>query len=103
MNISLDDYGHGQKLTEGVMKGMLTHSTNNGKLAELARVHGYSGGAQLGVVVRINHETGAVLGSVFQLFGEDNPVVWDIRTPAKKIWEKAKRRVTLSMEIRVRS
>ena len=101
MSISLDDYGFGQKLTESVMRALVTHSTNEGELATLARPHGYTGGAQLGVGVRIDHETGGILGSVMKLFGEGNPVVMEIKTPARKIWLSAHRQLELTMQIRV--
>ena len=102
MSISLEEYGFGQNLSEGVLRGLVTHSTNNTQLAGLARVHGYTDGARLGVAVRINHETGAIMGSVMQLYGEDNPVILDIKTPARRLWEAAHRRVDLSIKIRVR-
>lgn len=85
------------------MRGMVTHSTTNGQLASLARVHGYTEGAGLGVAVRINHETGAILGSAMQIFGEDNPVVTSVRAPARKLWETSHRKLELDMKIRVRN
>ena len=102
MSISLDDYGYGQKLSEGVMRGMVTFGTNCGQLATLARPHGYTGGAQLGVAVRINHETGGILGSVMKLYGDENPVVTEVRFPARRVWSSANRQLDLSMQIRVR-
>ena len=102
MSISLDDYGYGQKLTEGVMRALVTHSTNHEQLATLARPYGYTGGAQLGVAVRVNHETGGVLGSVMKLFGEGNPVVMEAKVPARRIWLTASRQLELSLQIRVR-
>lgn len=101
MSISLDDYGYGQKLTEGVMRALVTHSTNHEQLATLARPYGYTGGAQLGVAVRVNHETGGVLGSVMKLFGEGNPVVMEAKVPARRVWLTASRQLELSLQIRV--
>ena len=101
MSISLDDYGYGQKLTEGVMRSMVTHSSNPGELALLARPYGYTGGAQLGVAVRINNETGGVLGSVLKLFGEGNPVIMKTKFPARRLWLTAHRQLEMSLEVRV--
>ena len=101
MSISLDNYGQGQKLTESVLRALVTHGTNHEQLASLARPHGYTGGPQLGVAVRVNHETGGIMGSVMKLFGEGNPVVMKVRTPARRFWLTASRQLELSLQIRV--
>ena len=100
--ISLDDFGFGQKLKESVMRAMVTHTTNDTELAELARPHGYSEGARLGVAVKIDHTTGSIAGSVMTLFGEDNPVVMEVKVPARRIWDTiTDRKLDFSMTVRV--
>ena len=55
------------------------------------------------MTVQLDPETGNIGGSVFQLFGEDNAIVYKVRTPARTLWGTVDRKLDIVMEIRVRS
>ena len=88
--------GH-NNVPEGSLRALVTRTTEPGPLAELARGFGDAEGANLGVSVAVNHET----GSVMQLFGEDNAVILKAVTPARHLWDKVDRTLSLTMTIRV--
>ena len=56
------------------LSALVARTTEPGQLVELARYVGDITGLRLGVRVNINHLTGAITGSVLQLFKEDKEV-----------------------------
>ena len=88
--------GH-NNVPEGSLRALVTRTTEPGPLAELARGFGDAEGANLGVSVAVNHET----GSVMQLLGEDDAVIIKANTPARNLWDNVDRALSLTMTIRV--
>ena len=101
--ISLESYAGNGNIPEGTLGALVTHTATGDALAELARALGYTDGPRLGVTVQLDPETGNIGGSVFQLFGEDNAIVYKVRTPARTLWGTVDRTLDIVMEIRVRS
>ena len=102
MDIKLDEFTGDTKLTEGTLRGLVTRSSVAEDLAELAKTLGYTEGPALGVLVQVNHTTGAIEGSRFHFLGTDNPVVFQHEVGARKVWKGAKgRKLRLVFDIRV--
>ena len=101
MSISIEEHSGHNNVPEGRLRALVTRTTEPGPLAELARGFGDAEGANLGVSVAVNHETGAVTGSVMQLYGEDNAVILKAVTAARHLWDKVDRTLSLTMTIRV--
>ena len=100
--IPLGNYAGNSRLPEEVMRSLVTRSTDNVALSDLARPYGYTGGPAIGVAVNITPDTGGIRGGVFTLFGDDNPVVFNGDTGVRKIWAGADRTLKFSLEVRVR-
>ena len=102
MDIKLDEFTGDTKLTEGTLRGLVTRSSVAEDLAELAKPLGYTEGPVLGVLVQVNHTTGAIEGSRFHFLGTDNPVVFQHEVGARKVWKGVKgRKLRLVFDIRV--
>ena len=100
--ISLESFAGNGDIPEGTLRSLVTRTATEDALAELAKPLGYTEGPRLGVTVRLDHETGNIGGSVFQLFGEDRAVVYKTRTPARTLWD-VDRKLDIAIEIRVRT
>ena len=74
--ISLASYAGNSKLPDDIMRSLVTRSTDNESLSELARAYGYTEGPAVGVAVNVNPDTGEIRGGTLALYGEDNPVVF---------------------------
>ena len=103
MSIAISEFAGSRDIPEGTLRALVVRTTEPGPLAEVARAVGDSGGANLGVAVRVDHVTGAVQGSVFQLFGEDNAVIIEAKCPARTLWAEVDRRLNITITVRVSS
>ena len=74
--ISLANYAGNSKLPDDIMRSLVTRSTDNESLSELARAYGCTEGPAVGVAVNVNPDTGEIRGGTLALYGEDNPVVF---------------------------
>ena len=99
--ISLTSYAGNSKLSDDIMRSLVTRSTDNESLSELARAYGYTEGPAVGVAVSVNPDTGEIRGGTLALYGEDNPVVFKANMGARKIWAEAIRTLNFSFEVRV--
>ena len=102
MSFSLEEFTGTNDVPEGTLRAMVARTTEVEPLAELARALGDVSGPNLGVGVHIDHLTGAVKGSVFQLYGEDPKAeIMSVKFPGRQLWEKVDRKLEVSMTIRV--
>jgi hypothetical protein len=99
--ISLANYAGNSKLPDDIMRSLVTHSTDNESLSEIARLYGYTAGPAVGVAVNVVPESGEIRGGTLALYGEDNPVVFKANTGVRKIWTEAVRTLNFSFEVRV--
>ena len=99
--ISLANYAGNSRLPENIMRSLVTRSTDNAALSELARLYGYTEGPAVGVAVNVNPDSGEIRGGTLALFGEDNPVVFKANMGVRKIWAEAVRTLNFSFEVRV--
>ena len=99
--ISLASYAGNSKLSDDIMRSLVTRSTDNETLSGLARAYGYTAGPAVGVAVSVNPDTGEIRGGTLALYGEDNPVVFKANMGARKIWAEAVRTLNFSFEVRV--
>jgi len=94
--ISLANYAGNSRLPENIMRSLVTRSTDNAALSELARLYGYTEGPAVGVAVNVNPDSGEIRGGTLALFGEDNPVVFKANMGVRKIWAEAVRTLNFS-------
>ena len=87
--ISLVNYAGNSKLPDDIMRSLVTRSTDNASLSELARAYGYTEGPAVGVAVNVSPDTGEIRGGTLALYGEDNPVVFKANMGVRKIWAEA--------------
>ena len=99
--ISLSEYAGNGKLSEEIMRSLVTRSTDATALSDLARPYGYTDGPAIGVAVNITPDTGGIRGGVFVVFGDDNPAVFDGNSGVRKIWAGATRTLKFALQVRV--
>ena len=60
--ISLVNYAGNSKLPDDIIRSLVTRSTDNASLSELARAYGYTEGPAVGVAVNASPDTGETRG-----------------------------------------
>ena len=104
ITIDLENNVGNNKLSDEVLRSLVTRNVTCEHLAELARPFGYTDGPALGVTVGVVPETGEVKGGIMTVFGTGNPVVYISKPegiPIRKLWPKAGKDLNLLVEIRV--
>ena len=101
MEIDLSEVAGSTRLKDDVLRSLLAYSKVPKDVAEIARAYGYTKGAALGAWVQVDHESGAIKGSVLTFMGGEDAVVFAHKANAKAIWPNAQRKWDVEFEIRV--
>ena len=101
MEIDLSEVAGNARLKDEVLKGLLAYTQAPKELADMSRVYGYTGGAAVGPWIQLDHETGAIKGSVWTFIGDGEEVVFAHKANARAIWPTAQRKCDVEFEIKV--